>query len=525
MNGKAWTVNPLLVVGLLLLALGVPRTLDADDRKSDDPCTPKRLDFHNANKKHDMSPEARLLPDPPDQDSFKADPCYPPAYDSVAELQIYSGKHMIDRPQPPIQLGLRVYDYGAYTPRPTWLGTDNPIGFHFMTFGDLRIAAATNDNGIVGSNGKTQQTSIAARLNLDMDAQFTATERIHALVRPLDKNGTFTSFQFGNGVPDRLIHPFNFDLKTLFFEGDLAAMAQGLSGKTNPYDLPIALGRVPINTQNGIWIDDAFDGGAFSITARNIPSLDVSNTDLTVFAGFNKVTTAADPGDKAGVFGLAGFADVLRGYLEYGYGYLDANVSGHRYHNVTAAFSKRYRGRIANSVRVIGNFGQKGVAGVKTADGVLVLVENSLVPRRHFVWSTVNPLNFVPYFNFFAGFKNPQSLARAADAGGVLKNTGINFETDGVTGYPTLDANAHDTYGGAAGLEYLFTDLNHQIVVEGAVVERRSNSNVPGNEYAFGARYQHPFTKTWILRLDAMHGWRQGQRDISGVRVEIRRKF
>jgi hypothetical protein len=352
------------------------------------------------------------------------------------------------------------------------LGVENPIGFHFMSFGDFRIAAASNDNGKAAPNGKTTQSSVAARLNLDMDMQFTATERIHLFTRPIDKNGVFTSYQIDGGVKDKFIHHFDFDIDTLFFEGDVGAIRQGISGHTNSMDLPFAVGRVPIVTQNGVWIEDAFDGAAFSITAKNSPTLDISNMDFTFFAGVNKVTTAADPGDKAKVFGMAGFADLRKGYLEYGYGYLDADVDGHSYHNLTVAFSKRYHDHVANSVRLIGNFGQKGVGGVKTADGVLLLVENSLVPTRHFAWSTVNPLNFVPYFNVFAGFKNPQSLARGGDSGGVLRNTGITFESDGVTGYPTLDATAHDSYGGALGVEYLFTDLNHQIVVETATVDR-----------------------------------------------------
>ncbi len=162
---------------------------------------------------------------------------------------------------------------------------------------------------------------------------------------------------------------------------------------------------------------------------------------------------------------------------------------------------------------------------MKTADGVLLLVESSLVPRRHFGFdvSAFNPLNFVPYLNLFAGFKNPQSLARGGDSGGVLRNTGITFESDGLTGYPTLDVSARDSYGGAAGVEYLFK-LDRQLVFEAATVQRRGN-NTLGAEHSIGARYQHPFTKVWILRLDAMKGWRQGRNDIFGARVELRRKF
>src|SRR6185436_14223340 len=99
--------------------------------------------------------------------------------------------------------------------------------------------------------------------------------------------------------------------------------------------------------------------------------------------------------------------------------------------------------------------------------------------------TTINTMTMVPYLNLFAGFKKPQPLARAADSGGVLKNTGINFETDGLTGYPTLDAGAKDSYGGAFGLEYLF-GLDRQIVLEGAVVERMRDSTA-GSQYALGA--------------------------------------
>jgi hypothetical protein len=535
MNGKAWTANPLLV-GLLVIVLGVPTILVAEDKTSNDvstaeqaaapgvkqdPCVPKPLP--PASGDHSVDPAAKLLPEAPDASLFKPDPCVTDAYDPDAELKVYSGKKMIDRPRPPIEWGLRLYDYGAYTPRPTWLGQKDPIGFHFLSFGDFRIAGAYNDNGVAAPNGKTAQSQIAVRLNLDMDAQFTATERIHAFVRPLDKNGSFTRYLISGGVKDKFVHDLDFNIDTLFFEGDAAAMAQGLTGHTNPYDQPFSIGRVPIVTQNGVWIEDAFDGGAFSFTAKNSPTLDISNMDFMFFAGFNKVTTAADPGDKAKVFGMAGFADLLRGYLEYGYGYLDAAVKDHNYHNVTVAFSKRYHDHIANSVRLIGNFGQKGVAGVKTADGVLVLVENSLVPTRHFAWSTVNPLNFVPYLNLFAGFKSPQSLARGGDSGGVLRNTGLAFESDGITGYPTLDATAHEAYGGALGVEYLF-GLDRQIVLETATVQRRGNSTL-GSEHSISARYQHPFTPRWILRMDAMKGWRQGRNDIFGARVELRCKF
>ena len=87
------------------------------------------------------------------------------------------------------------------------------------------------------------------------------------------------------------------------------------------------------------------------------------------------------------------------------------------------------------------NFGQSGVVAPQTADGVLLLIENSLISR--------DEQHLVPYFNLFAGFGTPQSVARGAAAGGILSNTGISFEIDNITNYPTLDATGHNSCGGA----------------------------------------------------------------------------
>jgi hypothetical protein len=333
-------------------------------------------------------------------------------------------------------------------------------------------------------------------------------------MRPLDKTTSYTRYEIAGGGSDQFVHEFNTQLTTLFFEGDLGAMFAGFSGKPSRFDLPIAVGLVPISTQKGIWIEDAFDGMAVGITAKNSRALDISNFDVTFFTGLHGVTTDAIIGQGAAkLFGLAGFADLLHGYAEAGYGYVEAANKDMSYHNVTAAFTSRIEGTICNSVRLIGNFGQK--AAVKTANGLLVLVENSLITTR--------PLTFVPYLNLFAGFDTPQSLARAADSGGALRNTGINFQTDGLTGYPTLDARGHDSYGGALGLEYLF-NLDRQVVFEWTAVERMRSSPL-GSQYAFGASFQQPINNAWIVRVDGMRGWLERQRDIYGVRLELRRKF
>jgi hypothetical protein len=523
MNGRARTVKA-IPIGLLLLALSVPGAFAADappaaGTGAKAACPVQQVEAAEASQgpatTPKMSPEAKLLPDTPlAPDAFACDPSYRP-YDAKDELAIYQGKHLNETANPPVVLGLRLYDRGAYAPRPTLLGQKDPIQFHFMAYGDLRTAVADNDNGVRAANGKTYQSQVATRLNLDLDLNLTPTERIHAFMRPFDKTTTFTRFDIDGAVKDKFVGEFNSKLVTLFFEGDLGNILAGFTGKLRSFDIPIAGGLVPIFTQNGIWIQDAFKGAAIGITAKHSKDLDISNMDLTFFTGLDRVTSDAfGVGHGAGkIYGLAGFADLLKGYMEAGYGYVEADDKDLSYHNVTLAFTTRFEGNVSNSVRLIGNFGQK--AAVKTANGLLVLVENSLV--------SPDPWVLVPYLNLFAGFDTPQSLARAADAGGVLGNTGINFQTDGLTGFPTLDFHGHDTYGGAAGVEYLF-NLNRSVIFEGAAVEPM-RSNPLGAQYAFGASFQQPLNNAWILRFDGMRGWLDKQRDIFGVRMELRRKF
>ena len=106
-------------------------------------------------------------------------------------------------------------------------------------------------------------------------------------------------------------------------------------------------------------------------------------------------------------------------------------------------------------------------------------------------------------------------------------STGINFETDNLTGFPKLDDTANNTYGGALGVQYLF-GLDQQIVVEAATVQVMGNAAdrvAKGDQYGLGLRYQLPLDKAWIFRADAMGAVRDNDENLFGVRLEIRRKF
>jgi hypothetical protein len=206
------------------------------------------------------------------------------------------------------------------------------------------------------------------------------------------------------------------------------------------------------------------------------------------------------------------------------------------FNDATLAYTKRYGGWLSNSVRLVGSFGQEAQpAGATRANGAVLLIENSLI--------TSKPSTLIPYFNLFWGVDHPQSLARDPGAGGILKNTGINFETDGLTGFPKLDDSAQSAAGGALGLEYLFA-LDQQVVVEVAGLKRTAVDDASAAagetkktaDYGLGLRYQLPFLKRFIIRADAMGGvvnagsanassTPAGKRTVDGVRLELRMKF
>ncbi len=462
--------------------------------------------------------DARAKPVPYDAATYKfgPDPVYNLPYDFQRQLDIYGAKHANPTARPLLELGREMYGPGQFDPGINLFGEKNLVFPQLLLYGDWRTVVGYNNTG-----GKDKEI-VASKLTLDLDLKITATERIHATFTPLDRRGDVARVSQVDGQSDNKAI-FDLEPDALFIEGDMARIISGATNKDNGYDIPFTAGLIPLLFQNGVWMQDAITGFAFTIPARNSPALQISNMDVTFFAGFDRVTTAAMANnDNSGVFGFNTFIEAMSGYWEAGYGYVDGHDSKDNlsYHNASAAFTRRYWDRISNSVRVIANFGQEPGAGqTQTADGYLFLIENSLISSK--------PLTLVPYMNVWAGFDRPQSLARAAGAGGVLLNTGINFETDGITGFPTMDDTGHNTYGGALGIEYLF-DLTQQVVFEFAALDAFDQPGTAADkapEYGLGARYQRNLSNAWIFRTDLINVFRDNNPDVTGVRVEVRRKF
>lgn len=481
-------------------------------------CAPKFDDQHS---------DGHVLEHPPQSDCrsnlstyYESDFSPDPIYDHIpwntgAELGIYGGKHLVPVQHPLLELGFPLYRNGPVPPAQAWLGPTNLVQQKFYVYGDYRLGVAQNNLA------SGDRTVLAHRLNLELDYWLTSTERVHMFVGPFQEGTSFMRVENGEFFEE--LDFFDSNTDTLFFEGDLGQILGGFNSHYAAFDLPFTAGIIPLLFQNGIWMQDAMVGVAATLPARNNPTFDWSNYDITFFAGLDKVSTLAAPGDEdaAQLFGMMTFIESRGGYFEIGQAYVhDRDNSDRSYINTGVSYTRRYFNTVSNSMRVIFNTGQGGPQSQRTADGVLLLAENTLI--------TPMPYNLLPYCNVFAGFDRPQPAARAAAFGGVLFNTGILFQSDALTGYPTLDASGNNTVGMATGVDLLGPNFEQQLIVEVAGLHAIGSDvgrTAPGDQLGVGMRYQVPITNAHLLRFDAMHGWLENSRDITGARAEFRWKF
>ncbi len=493
-----------------------PATSPADPAKDKaDPqyvgANPKKKDTENtadpaASKRSDVAGK---------EDLFLPGPQYDKNYDAQGNVDIYGAKSVVDPPRPLLELGRQQYTSGIYDESSTLFGQLNPLLPGLAIYGDWRTAVAYN-----GNKGK-DIAQIATRLNIDVDFKITGTERIHAFFTPLQKNNKFTRYEFGGGDGDnRFNGEFDLNPQTLFFEGDFGSIYSGFFGTESRFDLPFTVGLFPLFLQNGTWANDAILGGAVTLPARNSRKLGLPNYDITFFAAFDNVDNANILGvekKSANIYGATTFIDAFSGYIEAGYGFLQGRdeLNGLETHFLTAAYTRRYLNTLSNTTRAFANFGNG-----ENDDGFAIISENSLV--------TSLPSTLIPYANFFIGFDSPQPLVDGFNAG-LLKNVGINFETDALTGYPKLNDTGSNAFGGALGLQYLF-NLDQQLIFEVAMVQPFGDP-IPGigvarPQYGFGVRYQIALDRAWLFRADATYQILEGgDQDNFGIRAELRRKF
>ena len=378
-----------------------------------------------------------------------------------------------------------------------------------VIYGEYRTALQHFDNGIVES------VDWANRFDLFSNLYLTPTERIFFSVRPLDRRGEFTSYRFGGDGEDGFDDHFNANIRSLYFEGDFGELFPNLDlNDSNSLDYGFAVGRMPLNYQDGIMINDSID--AIGISRASLFIFGSTAARVTGLWGWNEVNRGNNMLDEdADIFGLFTSLDYDKASYDVDFAYVDGSIETGG-DGFFAGFGETRRiGKINSTLRA--NFSwalDQPTAAVNT--GTLLFSQIS---------RTMDYNNDIAYLNTFWGIDDYTSVARDPSTGGPLGRAGILFAAVGLGRYgAALGNGSNDAVGAALGYQHFFDELNtKQIVAEiGGRAATDSDSRSGGG---VGLSYQQALDQHAILVIDGFFvGYDDGEVG-HGARCELRVKF
>lgn len=409
---------------------------------------------------------------------------------------------------------------------PKFLGTGNiSDGFTLPTgavwtpslwvYGNFRTAfqAYENDNDETVSEW-------ANRLDLFANLQLSGTERILFGVTPLHNRdtGAFSGRVFSPDSQEGYVDELNFEVDTLFFEGDLAEIFPRLDVfDSTKNDIGITFGRQNVIFGDGFIVNDNMDGFGLSknnIRFKNNPN--IVNWRTSIFVGLGGVHRGDNQRDRdAKFFGWFNQIDMTKTTYNFDVAYVTSDLTGDLL-NVGVDATRRI-GKTNATFRAAYSNAVDGVTP-QSDTGLLLFMELSWVPKN-----THDNL----YLDGFFGIDNFTSAARGPLTGGPLGRTGLLFAAQGIGTFPAPLSNRANEAGGAAlGYQKFSNDRRTQFTVEaGARFEYGDQIPALENEYGVGMRAQRALGNRTFLQFDAFVTKRDGDDVATGARMELQAKL
>ncbi|MEO5722615.1 MAG: zinc ribbon domain-containing protein [Chthoniobacterales bacterium] len=419
-----------------------------------------------------------------------------------------------DRPKPIIEWGQNPFlGVGPIAPGIT-LPTGATWQPSFIVFGTARAALQTFDNG------RGQISELVGRLDLFGNLYLTPTERILIGFRPLDRDGLdYTGYRFD---PDKKIHrEINAYITTFFVQGDFGELFPNLDpNDRGTFDISFALGRQPLNFQDGIMInEDEIDAIGFSRPSNFfLGSSAWRTTALFAWNELNRNNNRRESSAK--LFGFFNTADYETSTLDLDFAYVNAEAdTGGDGLYAGVGITRRF-GLINSTTRINASLSLETQTAA-VSDGVLLFQQLS---------TTMPSSKDVAYLNAFWGINDYSSAARGEDRGGPLGAIGILFAAQGLGGYGApLGNRANDAVGAALGYQMFLGSADRQIVFEfgGRVATQtpRFFAASQPDSIAAAARYQMKLNQHSVLIFDAFVGFPENRDTAYGLRSELLLKF
>ncbi len=367
-----------------------------------------------------------------------------------------------------------------------------------------------------GRSGNQRESEIANRLDFFANLQLTGTEKILLGIRGTDNNrpDRFSRYTF-DGASKGFNDEFDFNIETLFFEGDLGSLFPVLDKKgVLPIDLGFTVGRQPVVFQEGILINDTID--AVGLIRNNIPFPGTSNLRVSGMWGWNRLdrndfdTRSSDEN----MFGLFVAADTQLSTFNYDLIYVDDSENGDGlYFGVSAIQRLPAFGGISTAFRVNTSIAlDDEIPGNVIGNGTLLTSEIS---------KTVKGSDDIVYFNTFLGLGNFTQAGREAIVGGPLANTGILFASPNLSTYSAeLDPFTSDSVvGGAIGYQAFWDNKRRNLILE--LAGRHDLSGDGFDSLALGFQLQQAVGRHVQLQFESFYAFNEGRDDGFGARAEI----
>jgi len=377
-------------------------------------------------------------------------------------------------------------------------------------FGGFRTTGGYYDGHVANGSAYGNGT-----LNLFFNLKLSPTERILLGINPLTQGAEDTGVVHRKSTGTRFANGLNFDVNTLFFEGEFGEIFPNLDPNDNKgLDIGFAIGRQPILFQDGVMFNDTIDSLGITRDTIIIPGLtpDMRVTGLFGFSNINRNDNSHD--GSAYVFGIFTETDLPISTVDVDLAYLTSDLPTGGDGFFLGVSSTQRIGEINTTFLVNSSFAT-GTKGPAMDNGTLLLSEIS---------ATVTGSEDIVYGNAFLGIGNYTSAARGAKNGGPLGRVGILFAAPvvGPAG-PALSNRAGNVVGGSVGYQMFFNDDRTQVTVE--LGGRKDTDGSKQDSVALGAQWLQALDNRTSVQVDGFVSGRRHGGLGSGLRMELRTRF
>lgn len=428
---------------------------------------------------------------------------------SSKPIPMKTDKELPTRTPPIIEIGPKFLGNGNLDP-----GITLPTGAVWQpalwVFGGYRTALQYFDDG----TGKETQEWVN-RLDVFTNLQFTPTERILFGVSPLNRGNKFTGYTRRGAKPDSFDSEANFDVTTLFFEGDFGEIFPNLDpGDKHSLDFGFAIGRQPLFFQQGIMINDTVDAIGITRDTNMIPGW-TPDSRVTVLYGWNNVHRADNKNDNdARIFGVFTETDFRVSTVDVDFAYVTSSeTNGGDVGLVGIGATQR-----------LGLYNTSFWANMSWAPDRKSAVANNGVLLFGEISRTLPGSDDLVYVNLFWGIDNYTSAARDPTAGGPLGQMGVLYASVGLGSYGAALSNAAaEAVGTAVGYQMFFDNQRTQLVLE--LGGRQPTVSNRKGAIAAGARLQFAMWDRYRLQFDGFVSDQEGGHTGAGLRSEFSVQF